>query len=373
MKKLFFGFIILTLGFSGIKQVDAQKIPILEFFYSETCPHCHDEIRWFPQLEKKFPDLEIRKYEITLNSSNAIFLEKRLADVGMDFPGVPITFIENEVIIGFDNAKGIGQDIVETVDKHFYNKGTYSRSNFVKKIPFLGEVDFSTWRWVTIAATLGFIDGFNPCAMWVLIALLAILINMEDRSKMILVGSVFIGSSFIIYGIALIAWLKVFEFIKFIEPIQWILGGLAMGAGVYSIGAALRNPSGACAVTSSDDKKNIINRMNKILHEPRFWISLGGMVVLAFSVNLIELVCSAGIPAIFTGLLAISDVSSFEKWIAILIYLFFYMIDDMVVFGLAAWTMKLKILSGKGHFYLQLFGGILIFSLGLWQIVKVVG
>jgi thiol-disulfide isomerase/thioredoxin len=373
MKKLFFGFIVLMLSFSGIEQVTAQKIPILEFFYSTTCAHCHDEIKWFSELEKKFPDLEIRKYEITENRSNAAYLEKRLLEVGMEFPGVPINFIENETIVGFDNAEKTGENIIETIDQHFYNRGEVANSSFIKKIPLLGEVDFSTWKWATIAATLGFIDGFNPCAMWVLIALLAILINMEDRSKMIFVGSVFILSSFVIYGIALVAWLKVFEFIKFIEPIQWVLGILAMGAGGYSIRAALKNPSGACQVTSNNGKKNIMDRMNRFLHEPSFWVSLGGMVALAFSVNLIELVCSAGIPAIFTGLLAISDVSVLEKWIAILIYLVFYMLDDMIVFALAVWSMKLKILSGKGHFYLQLFGGVLITILGIWQIYKVIG
>jgi len=372
MKKLFFGFAILGAFLSGLGNVSAQKIPILEFFYSDTCPHCHDEIAWFPKLEKEFPDLEIRKYEITTNPSNAAYLEKRLAEVGMEFPGVPINLIENESIIGFNNAEIIGKQIIETLGKHFYGEITTPSSEFIKKIPFLGEVDFSTWRWPTIAAALGFVDGFNPCAMWVLIALLAILINMEDRSKMILVGSVFIFASFVIYGVALVAWLKVFEFIKFIEPIRWILGVLALIASFYSIRAALKNPSGACQVTSSDGKKSIMERMNKFLHEPRFWIALSGMVALAFSVNLIELVCSAGIPAIFTGLLSISDVSSFEKWLAILIYLVFYMLDDVVVFALAVWSMQLKILSGRGHFYLQLFGGILIGALGVWEITKVI-
>ncbi len=371
MKKLFFSFAVLSVFFSGLSNVNAQKIPILEFFYSETCPHCHDEIAWFGALGKKFPDLEIRKYEIVQSRSNAAYLQKRLTEIGINFTGVPITLVENEAIIGFDNPKTTGKTIIKALEKRFYGETNAPSSMFVKKIPLLGEINFSTWRWPTIAATLGFVDGFNPCAMWVLIALLAILINMENRSKMILVGSVFIISSFIIYGFALVAWLKVFEFIKFLKPIQWILGILAISAGIYSIVSALKNPTGACQ-TSGSNRKGIMDRMNRFLHEPKFLISLGGMIVLAFSVNLVELICSAGIPAIFTGLLSISEISSFEKWIAILIYLVFYMIDDVVVFALAVWSMQLKILSGRGHFYLQLVGGLLIGVIGVWEIVKVV-
>ena len=372
-KKLFFIFCFL---FLNIGIIFAQKNnPVLEFYYGEECPHCHEEMKFLDKLEKKFPDLEIQKYEIWHDKTNREKLEKKLKSLNYKFRGVPINIINDTVIDGFDSVKTTGKEIQKCIIKNFFPEQSSEiinceKDKFVYTIPWLGEINFSTWKWPSISISLGFIDGFNPCSMWVLVTLIAILVNLDDRKKLILIGSIFILASFIVYGIALVGWFIIFDFIKFLGPIQWILGFLSSAAGIYTIYLAAKNPTGACTTTSSDTKKTISQKIQRWAHEPKFWLMCLGMIALAFAVNLIELVCSIGIPPIFTGLLSISGVTVIEKWMAIFLYLVFYMLDDMIVFGIAVWSMKLKIFSGKGHFYLQLTGGILLLILGIWELIK---
>ena len=104
--------------------------------------------------------------------------------------------------------------------------------------------------------------------------------------------------------------------------------------------------------------------------EKSFVIAILGVMFLAISVNLIELACSAGLPVIFTQVLAMNDLSTLEYWIYIFIYIFFFMIDDLIVFAIAVKTMELTGITTKYTKYSHLIGGLLMFIIGILLIVK---
>ena len=93
-------------------------------------------------------------------------------------------------------------------------------------------------------------------------------------------------------------------------------------------------------------------------------------MILAASVNLIELACSAGIPVIFTQLLAMNDLNNISYFIYILIYIICFMLDDLIIFIIAIKTMELTGISTKYSKYSHLIGGILMFIIGILLIVK---
>ena len=91
---------------------------------------------------------------------------------------------------------------------------------------------------------------------------------------------------------------------------------------------------------------------------------------LDFSVNLIELLCSLGIPVMFTNVLAMNDLSTLEYVIYIGLYLLFFLIDDILIFVIAMKTLKIKGISNKYTKYSHLIGGIIMVLLGILMVIK---
>jgi hypothetical protein len=99
-------------------------------------------------------------------------------------------------------------------------------------------------------------------------------------------------------------------------------------------------------------------------------LALGGIIVLAFLVNLVELVCSAGLPAIYTQILALNNLANWQYYFYIFLYVFFFMVDDLLIFIVAMVTLKMTGLSTRYARYSHLIGGILMIIIGILLIFK---
>jgi hypothetical protein len=80
-------------------------------------------------------------------------------------------------------------------------------------VPFYGTVQLKDFSLPIVTVILGGLDGFNPCAMWILIFLISMLIGMQDRRKMWIIGFAFIFVSALSYFLFITAWLQVMLFI----------------------------------------------------------------------------------------------------------------------------------------------------------------
>ena len=221
------------------------------------------------------------------------------------------------------------------------------------------------------AVILGFIDGFNPCAMWILLFLINMLFKMKDKKKAWILGLTFLFISALVYFLSMLG----INFVLGVATIIWIRTLIALfifGAGIYNFTKYLnqRKKDVGCTVVDEKKRKNLITKMKAITTSNSFIISLFGIIILAASVNLIELACSLGFPLIFSELLAINNVGGFLKIIYLLIYILFYMIDDIVVFAISMITLEASGITNKYNKLCTLVSSVIMILMGLLLLFK---
>lgn len=217
-----------------------------------------------------------------------------------------------------------------------------------------------------IAATIiGLVDGFNPCAMWVLIYLITLVSTLENKRKMFIIVGTFVATEAIMYFLILAGWLNLFQFIGFSRWILYIVGIFALWFGYESLDDFIKSGGKmVCEVGDVKSRKKTMIKIQEIVESPITIISLFAVIILAITINAIEFVCSAGLPAIFTQMLAISDVSVFAKYFYIFVYDFFFMLDDFIIFGLAFYAINSDVFE-KYSGISKLLGGIIMIIIGI--------
>ncbi len=231
-------------------------------------------------------------------------------------------------------------------------------------IPILGTIQTANLSLPVLSMVIGLIDGFNPCAMWTLIFLISLLLGMENKKRMWTLGITFIVASAFVYFLFLSAWLNFFLILGFVVWVRIAIGLIAIGVGIYSLRDYYKNKDGTCEVTDTKKRQRTFDKLKGIAQEKKFLLALGGIILLAFAVNLVELVCSAGLPAIFTQILSISNLSPGQHYLYILIYIFFFMVDDIIVFAIAMITLQAVGIQSKYARLSRLIGGILMLIIG---------
>ena len=240
------------------------------------------------------------------------------------------------------------------------------------EVPILGKIDAKEVSLPLLAIILGLVDGFNPCAMWILVFLISMLFGMKDRKKMWILGSTFILTSGLVYLLFMVSWLNLAVFLTSVKLIRLLIAIFSIIFGMYNIYRYIDSldKEDGCDVTDKEDRKKIINKIKKITTNKKFILSIIGIMTLAVSVNILELLCSLGLPVIFTNILAINHLNILEYSIYIFIYILFFLIDDIIVFIIAMMSMKIKGISNKYTKYSHLIGGIIMLLLGILMALK---
>lgn len=392
-----------------------EKVINIHLFYGNGCPHCAAEEEFLSDYLKDRPDVKLYKYEIWYDSHNQELLSKVQKEMGTtNKNGVPFTVIGKKTIVGY--ADGVTDEQIKDAINYYLNndyrdyageitgkvkktevkedttkdesKTEDKKENKIEKaddtkdsdqtdenvtVPVLGKINAKKVSLPILAVVLGFVDGFNPCAMWILIFLITMLFNMKDRKKMWILGLTFILTSGIVYLMFMLAWLNLATFISKIAFIRLLIAVIALVVGlinVYKYIDSLKKKDEGCDVVDKKDRKKIMEKIISITHEKKFIIALLGIMVLAASVNIIELMCSIGIPLLFTQILAMNNLSTFSYMIYMFIYIFFFLIDDIVIFVISMVTLKVTGLSTKYTKYSHLIGGIIMLIIGLLLIIK---
>lgn len=381
MKKLF---IFLTLSFLLVNShpvfaIEKAAPDEIIFFYSDTCPHCAKEKIFLTDLENKYPELKIIRYEVINDKNNQKLLRELYEkyDVPPQEQGlVPVTFTSKKYFVGFNDQ--VGQDI-ENCLKTCLNQGSNPSGQKINKfvldtkikIPFLGEIDPSKVSLFALAAVLGTLDGFNPCAMWVLVILISLLLATKSRKQILLVGGTFIFAEGFLYLLFMSAWLNVFLAIGYVSLTKILIGIFGIVFGIWRIREFLNWQSGVCKVTeSTGSKEKLFDKIKNVVKPATVPTTIFGVILLAFGVNLIEFFCSAGFPVLFTRVLALQNLGTFQYYFYLVLYDLFYMLDDFIVFGFAFFTLNRFGFSDKYNRYSTLVAGLLILILGIILIFK---
>ena len=385
MKKL--PFILLSIFLLTLTSIYAENEKhdvTLYYFYGESCPHCADAKPFLEKLEDKYPELTIQSFETWQNKENADLFISMSAACGTSVVGVPTFFIGHKSIVGFDNEEAKGKEIEKEIIKYIENGGVDLMDNLgenltscpskeeesIITLPLIGEIDTSTISLPAITIIIGLLDGFNPCAMWVLLFLLALLVYTKSRKRMFIIGGTFILVSGIVYYIFLAAWLNLFLFIGFIPYLRIIVGSAAVIMGLINIKDLFFFKKGISLSISESAKPKLFEKMRKVVHESALPIALISVTVLAFTVNSVELLCTAGFPAIYTKILTLSNLSNFSYYAYLLLYIIMYMIDDLLVFTIAVITLRSKKLTEKQGKWMKFIAGFMMLALGLLLMLR---
>jgi thiol-disulfide isomerase/thioredoxin len=366
----------------------------LYLFHGDGCPHCAAEQEFLSEIEGKYSNLKIVKYEVWYNQENAELLQKVENAFDITRGGVPTTVIGDVVIVGFgDSTSGRIERAIEFYKDNEYvdqiekiKAGIFSKEkvkdDFKKeeekkddeltiKVPIFGNVNLKNVSLTTAAVIIGLIDGFNPCAMWVLLFLISVLIGMKDKKRMWALGIAFLLTSAFVYLLIMLSWITIAVKITTVIWVRNIIAVVSVGGAIVNLRAYLmsRKESG-CQVVNDKKRKKIFGKIKKFTSEKSFILALLGVMGLAFSVNLVELACSAGLPLVFSELLALNNVSEFTKFMYTLLYVFFFLIDDLIVFVIAMLTMQVTGISTKYNKYSHLLGGIVMLIIGILLLFK---
>ena len=375
MKKVFWLLLIIIFLLFGAKVNFslAQNQAEINFFYSAICPHCAKEEEFLKELKNQYPEIEIKEYEVISSQENQKilneFYEKYQVPAGKR-GWVPVTFTSTKYFIGFNEQ--VAKEIESCIKECLLGEKPTSQK---MKIPILGEVDLSRMSLPVLTITIGALDGLNPCAMWILLFLIALLINTRSRKRMWLIGGTFILASGIVYYLILTAWLNLFLAISYVNLTRILIGIFALGVGIWQIKTFI-GYRGVCPVTDGSTKlgdrirNGLRDRAEKIALSPLTLAILGGVILLALGVNLVEFFCSAGLPAIYTRILTLSQISTLSYYLYLLLYTFIFMLDDLIVFSLAVITLSRIGFTEKYNYWATLIGGLLILVLGILLIFR---
>lgn len=386
---VFFSFFSLSFAEANLEtQPDEKNKIAIQIFVRETCQHCADEKVFLTKNNIPFETLEI--------SENLEFYSS--VTEKFNVMGPPLTLAGDTLFAGYsDNS--FGEKIIE-----YYEKSNiqYSFDEALKNdekigiygvkapictedstecllpenpkftIPFYGEVEIhteSSWLRYSSSFILGFLDGFNPCAMWVLIMFIIALMQVGDRTKMIFVAGTFLIAETIMYALILVLWWNFFGLFsaEYSLYLNIAVGILALGAGIFFIYEGFFT-DGTCQVTNLEQQRSISEKISKIANSPVSWAAFGGILLLALSVNIIEFACSAGYPQVFTNILNSISGDISHKIGLLTTYMAAYMLDDVIIFGIALYSIEKLGVTQKYAKATNIFGGVMMILIGAWMI-----
>lgn len=388
MKKIINYIIFSFLAFFFLQyNISAQEKVKLYLFHNYDCPHCKAEQQFLDELASSNDNLEIIKFEVKKDTKNHEFFENFTSAANLEVDGVPFTVIGTTHFVGYNDDiatkircaldyysehehKDIVQEYLETGKvEEFEEEFDTNTCNFT--VPILGKIDPKKVSLPLIATVIGLVDGFNPCAMWVLIFLISLMIGMKNRKRMWCLGLAFLLTSAFVYFGFMMAWVNIAALLKSSKLLEILIAIIALLGGsinLYNFIKEMKKKDVGCSVTDQKSRKKIMTRAKEIVTENSFLLALLGVMVLALSVNVIELACSAGLPILFGQILALNDLSKGQILFYNIIYIFFFLIDDLIVFVIAMITTKITGISNKYTKYAHLIGGIIMLLIGILMI-----
>jgi glutaredoxin len=351
--------LVFTVGFVSPLQLEAAEI---EVFTRADCPHCRDARPFLDQLQRERPSLRITYLDVKENPAALARLRQLARDRKLQAIGVPAFLIHGELIVGFGSAETTGIRIREALDRQ--------PEESLVDVPFLGPVSVGEFGLPLFTIVVGLLDGFNPCAMWVLLFLLSLLVNLRNRARALLIGGVFVGVSGLAYFAFMAAWLNIFLLVGYPRAAQIALGIVALVVGALNAKDFFAFRRGPSLSIPESIKPGIYARSRRILAASSVAGAIGGAAVLAVLVNAVELACTAGLPALYTNILAMRSLPTWSYYGYLILYNFVYMFDDLIVLVIAVATLRRFKLQERGGRWLKLISGAVMLALGIALIVR---
>ncbi|MEQ1826000.1 MAG: hypothetical protein ABL921_08630 [Pirellula sp.] len=407
------------------KRLDTLRT--MEVFTRQGCSRCANAKLFLPDFSWRYPGIKVKILDVAVKEVNSRYAELIASQKigGISFPGF---WICNQLLVGFDSAGTFGPRIDTLLKRWTYdcelptlgmartrktflvsyhastdpnqdstsspkmseppelgignetttqaleipdpNATELDESADSVKVPWLGSLNAKRLGMPLFTLLIGLVDGFNPCAMWVLLFLLSVLVNLRDRRKILAVAGTFVVVSGLAYFAFMAAWLNILLLVGFLRWVQVSLAILAIVVGIIHVKDFFALKQGISLSIPESAKPDIFKRVRKIVMAENLFGAIAGAVVLAVLVNIIELLCTAGLPALYNQVLSMQGYPSWINYAYIGLYIVAYMFDDsLMVAGVIITLGHRKLQENEGR-WLKLTSGCVVLALGLVLLFK---
>ncbi len=336
---------------------------VLEVYVRDGCPHCAKAKKFLLEFGYDRPWLRIVYRPVDHDSSARDDLMRYAQAAGIWPVGVPTFRFNNQLLAGFESPEHTGTLLAALVEQRVLDSERVETALF-------GTLSVSNLGLPLFTLAMGLLDGFNPCAMWVLLFLLSLLVHIQNRQRMALIAGTFVLVSGAVYYAFMAAWLNVFLLIGISTALRWALGGMALAVGGLNVKDFFIWKRGFSLSIPDSSKPDLYARMRAVLTADKLLPALLAVATLAVLVNFIELLCTAGFPAIYTAILVQQDLSPIAYYAYLGLYILGYVADDSLMVAIAVIALSSQKLTEQAGRWLKLISGVVMLGLGGMMILR---
>ena len=374
-------------------RIPAAEVVNVYLFWGDGCPHCEEERPFLHALANSdfAGRLKIHEYEVWYNEENADLGDQFAKAYGVEPTGVPMTFIGTHFFSGFNESyvdpmtdaikeeiaagpvdpKSIADGEITLEQVKNAREGGEETLNTVISVPFLGKVDLKGKGLLLTTVIIGLVDGVNPCSLWVLTMLLAMVIHTDSRKKTLIIGFVYLFITAAIYALFILGVFSLLSYVRYMKWIQIAVACVTLVLGLINLKDYFFFKQGVSLTIDDDKKPGLYKKMRNVLNKSNnVWAMIGATIVLAAGVSLVEFSCTAAFPVIWSNILSAHGVTKVEFAMHLLLYMLLYQLDEILIFLVVVVTMKSKRMEEKHGQILKLFSGCLMVVLSLVMIIK---
>lgn len=341
----------------GMAAMPALAQDVLRVYVRDACPHCAAAKAYLPQFIQQHPGLQLEYRPVDTDPQAGEELLQLSKASGYWPPGVPTFAYRGQMLVGFSSPDESGPALTALVSGR----------------PAAGlwaNLNVANYGLPLFTLAVGLLDGFNPCAMWVLLFLLSLLVHLRDRRRMVWIAGTFVFVSGAIYYAFMAAWLNVFLAVGFSAAVRTGLALLAIGMAGFHLKDFALGLHGPSLSIPAAAKPGLYARMRQVMQQHSLPLALLAVASLAVVVNFIELLCTAGLPAMYTAILTQQGLSPLAHYGYLGLYILGYIADDALMVASAVWALSSQKLDERRGRWLKLLSGLMMLSLGLVMLLR---
>ncbi len=363
------------------KDVNGQPIIHLYFFWSKKCPHCVKARPDIIEMGKEYPWLKLHSLELIDYPENVQTYIDMAALFGNDARSVPTFMFCGNSLSGYENKNTTGQLLKSYLQACYqFAKQSDPDNTTVYRldqdespsinVPFFGSISSDDYSLPVLTIFIAGMDAFNPCAFFVLLFLLSMMIHSRSRGRMALIGGIFVFFSGAIYFLFMTAWLNLFIYLGELHVITLIAGCIAILIALINIKDYFWFKKGFSLSISENKKPKLIDRIRHLLMLESLITVIFATVILALVANSYELLCTAGFPMVYTRILTLNSLSTESYYLYLLMYNLIYILPLLIIVALFTVKLGSRKLSEHEGMVLKLLSGVMMLMLGLLLVVS---
>jgi hypothetical protein len=316
----------------------------------------------------------VRSHEVSGSVANRELFALMARAAGAEISAVPTFFLCGRMVVGFDDELGTGRQLLQIAEscKDKPAPAPSGTSHAVKSLilPLLGKVDPTRLSLPAATVLIGALDAFNPCAFFVLLFLLSLLIHGRSRGRMAIVGGIFVLISGLLYFAFMAAWLNLFLLLSGLEVVTAVAGIVAIALGLLNVKDFVLQGHGPSLSMGTESRGRLMARMRTLVSADRLPHMLAATVALAAVANLYELLCTSGLPLVYTRILTLRDMPRLDYYLYLALYNAVYVLPLALIVAAFILTLGSRKMSAREGRALKLLSGLMMLGLGAVLVIE---